>query len=372
MKAIHNITGDQALDLALDTIKIKKQAIIFANTKSSAEKGAEDLSKEISSSSAELQNIAEESLHSLSKPTKQCERLAICLKKGVAFHHAGLTSGQRDIIEENFKKGLIKVICATPTLAAGVDLPAFRTILKDLRRFGKSEGLSWIPVLEYLQMAGRAGRPKYDSFGEAIAIANTPAAANEIKDRYIDGEPESILSKLAVEPVLRTYLLSLIASEFVNTKKDILDFFSRTFWAHHFKDMERLDIIITKMLNLLEDYEFIASSGINNAKGFVNASDISPGKYKATLLGKRVAELYIDPLTANYLAVCMRKALKKNSLGIFSLLQMVSHTLELRPWLRVRSSEFDELMVKYAGYEDYVLEDEPSIYEPEYGDYDYT
>lgn len=366
MKNISEITGDQALDLALDTINMKKQAIVFANTKSSAEKAAEDLAKEIKSGSPELDKLAESCMHSLSHPTKQCERLAYCIKKGVAFHHAGLTSGQKDIIEENFKIGLIKIICATPTLAAGVDLPAFRTILKDLRRFGKNEGLSWIPVLEYLQMAGRAGRPKYDSFGESVAIASSPAAANEIRDRYINGEPEDILSKLAVEPVLRTYLLSLIATEFVNTKKDITEFFSKTFWAHHFRDMERLEAIITKMLNLLEDYEFITSIKKHD---FVSAKDISSEKFTATVLGKRVAELYIDPLTANYLVSCMNKAMSKKNHDTFSFLQMISHTLELRPWLKVRASEFEDIMEKYAGYEDMVLEDEPNIYEPEYDDF---
>jgi helicase len=375
MKNISEITGDQALDLALDTIKIKKQAIVFANTKSSAEKSAESLAKEIkgqAKESEELGKLADECLHSLSSPTKQCERLANCIKKGTAFHHAGLTAGQRDIIEENFKKGMIKVICATPTLAAGVDLPAFRTILKDLRRFGRSEGLSWIPVLEYLQMAGRAGRPKYDSFGESVAIANTPGAANEIKDRYLNGEPEDILSKLAVEPVLRTYLLSLIATDFVNSKKDIVDFFSKTFWSHHFRDMERLEAIITKMLSLLEDFEFIASAGKqekHDAKGFVSAAEISSEKYTATILGKRIAELYIDPLTANYLAECMKKSLKKKSYDTFALLQMISHTLELRPLLGVKSSEMDDIMEKYAGYEDLALEDEPNIYEPEYDEF---
>jgi helicase len=376
MKNISEMTGDQALDLALDTIKIKKQAIVFANTKSSAEKSAESLANEITLKSEELDRLADECLHSLSAPTKQCERLANCIKKGVAFHHAGLTSGQRDIIEENFKKGIIKIICSTPTLAAGVDLPAFRTILKDLRRFGKSEGLSWIPVLEYLQMAGRAGRPKYDSFGESVAIANTPAAANEIKDRYLNGEPEDILSKLAVEPVLRTYLLSLIATDFVNTKKDIVDFFSKTFWSHHFRDMERLEAIITRMLGLLEDFEFITCStnaaenkALQKKHEFVSASDIRSEKYTATILGKRVAELYIDPLTADYFVECMKISLKKKSYDTFALMQMVSHTLELRPLLRVKSSEMDDIMEKYAGYEDLVLENEPNIYENEYDEF---
>ena len=144
-------TADPTINLALDTLRIGKQAIIFANTKRSAEKAAEDISKSVEMDSIDIKNckgISEQILKALSRPTKQCERLARCIEKGIAFHHSGITHKQREIIEDNFRLGIIKIIAATPTLAAGVDLPAFRTILKDLRRYG-FRGLTFIPVLEY-------------------------------------------------------------------------------------------------------------------------------------------------------------------------------------------------------------------------------
>ena len=98
----------------------------------------------------------------------------------------------------------------------GVDLPAFRAIIKDLRRYGQ-RGLNWIPVLDYMQMSGRAGRPNYDKEGQAIAIALTKGEKEKIEERYLKGSPEDIYSKLAVEPVLRTYVLSLISSGFVTS-----------------------------------------------------------------------------------------------------------------------------------------------------------
>ena len=149
---IQAVTSDSTINLALDTIRIKKQALIFANTKRSAEKTAEDISSNIKEASKELEELSEQILHILSRPTKQCERLAKCIKKGIAFHHAGLTHKQKELIEDNFRNGLIKIIACTPTLAFGLDLPAFRTIMKDLRRYGH-HGLTWIPTLEYLQMA---------------------------------------------------------------------------------------------------------------------------------------------------------------------------------------------------------------------------
>ena len=171
-KKISSETGNGALDLALDTIKIGKQALVFVNTKRSAEKTAEDIAKKIKTNDKKLVELENKVLKSLSRPTRQCERLSKCINKGIAFHHAGLVAKQRELIEDNFRNGLIKIICATPTLAFGLDLPAFRAILKDLRRYGV-HGLTFIPVLEYLQMSGRAGRPKYDKFGEAICVAVT-------------------------------------------------------------------------------------------------------------------------------------------------------------------------------------------------------
>lgn len=355
-KKISERYGIPTLDLALDTIKLGKQALIFANTKRSAEKAAEDIAKKITQKSDSLTKIANQILKALSRPTRQCQRLAKCVEKGIAFHHAGLNSKQREIIEDNFRNGKIKIIASTPTLAAGIDMPAFRTILKDLRRY-TGRGLKWIPVLEYLQMSGRAGRPGKEDFGESIIISSTEAHKDEVTEKYIHGVPEEIYSKLAVEPVLRTYLLSLIATNFVKTRKQIMEFFSRTFWAFQYRDVERLEKIISKMLQLLTDYKFITST----KEDFTSAADVEDEKYKATLVGLRVAQLYIDPMTASYLIKCMQK---QQTFNEFSLLQMVSYTLEMRPLLRVGVKEYEDINEKLIGVT--LLCDEPALFEPEY------
>lgn len=354
--------SDPTILLVLDTISIGKQAIVFANTKRSAEKAAEDISKQIKNVS--LDELADKVLHVLSKPTKQCERLSVCIKKGVAFHHAGLRAEQKDLIEENFKKGVVKIICCTPTLAYGLDLPAFRVILKDLRRYGH-RGLAWIPVLEYLQMAGRAGRPSYDKEGQAIAIAASEDVKDEIWNRYIEGVPEEIYSKLAVEPVLRMYLLSLIASGFVKDRKSIISFFEKTFWAFQFKDMAKLEGVIDKVLGQLEEWEFIKS----NSEDFQSADSLDNGRIAATLIGKRVSELYLDPLTAHHLIECLKIGHKEKITEAFSYLQMLSHTLEIRPLLNVRTKEYDDIQNEILKYHDLMLEPEPSFYDLEYDDY---
>src|SRR3989344_1597603 len=128
---IPNVSGESYIDLALDTIKQKRQALIFNNSKRGAEKSAEDISKYVKEENKKWKEISEELLHVLSSPTKQCRRLAKCAEKGVAFHHSGLTSRQREIIEDNFRTGDLMVISSTPTLAMGLDLPAYRAIIRD-------------------------------------------------------------------------------------------------------------------------------------------------------------------------------------------------------------------------------------------------
>jgi len=160
---------DDLIRLGLETLEKEKQALLFLPSRASAEKTAEDLSQLTSFDNPELEKAI---LKAVTTPTKQCRRLSHCVRKGVAFHHSGLTSQQRELIEEGFRRGNIRLICSTPTLAAGIRVPAFRVIIKSLKRFGGEWGMDWIPVLEYLQMAGRAGRPEYgDTHGESIVIA---------------------------------------------------------------------------------------------------------------------------------------------------------------------------------------------------------
>ena len=360
-------TSDETIDLALDTIKIGKQALIFANTKRSAEKAAEDISKQLKKTISVNSELSEEILHDLSKPTRQCERLSEMIKQQIAFHHAGLTSKQKELVQENFRDGNIKIICCTPTLAAGVDLPAFRTIIRDLRRFGV-RGYTYIPVLEYLQMSGRAGRPKYDKEGQSIVITSTESEKEHITENYVNGEPEDIISKLAVEPVLRTYVLSLVASNFVNSKEQLAEFFSKTFWAHQYSDMRRIEKIIDKMLILLEGFGFITTKEDGNKKSsdFVSADKIN-GNVKATEIGRRVAQLYIDPLTANEFINKIKGYNEKPN--AFGLLQLISNTLEIRPRLKVKAKEYETYTSLIVEKENELLSKTPIEYEEDYDDF---
>lgn len=369
---------DETLNIALDTLKIKKQALIFLSTKKSAESNAEKIAVKVKD--INLEELSEEVRTVLTRPTKQCERLARCVKKGIAFHHSGLESKQRELIENKFRDGTIKIICCTPTLAMGLDMPAFRSVVRDLKRYGGRWGMDWIQVLEYHQMAGRAGRPGKEDYGEAICVASNDSEKNNIITKFIHGEPEDIYSKLAVEPVLRTYILSLVATGFVKNKKELSDFFSKTFWAHQYKDLEKLNFILEKMITLLKTWGFLESDEKNlldkktekidfKSVSFKSVDSIIDEKLIATKLGEKVSSLYLDPYTANFIITCLKRAKDTRLAKEFSYIHMVSSTLELRPTFKVGVKEYTLVEEKLVECGDDLLYPIPSAYDADYEDF---
>ncbi len=340
--------GENEAILSADTLSRKKQALMFLATRNSAEAAAEKVSKTaerflIKEEKDKLAALSNEVLNALNNPTKQCKRLASILKHGVAFHHAGLIAKQRKIIEDNFRSGLIKIITSTPTLALGINLPAWRVIIRDAKRFS-GYGADYIPVLEIQQMFGRAGRPKYDSDGEAIIIAKSRHEAKDLWERYILGEPEPIYSKLSVEPVLRMHVLALIASEAAKSRSELESFFSKTFFAHQYEDLEEVMSRVEKILKELESYKFVRIGGGEFiSPEFVPAFELGRDvKLTATKIGKRISELYLDPQSANYIIQNFNK--QKD----IEYLLAINQCIEMRPLLYVKNKEYDDMEEEMA------------------------
>lgn len=337
--------------LADETVSKGKQALVFLSSRRNAEKSAEDIGRYTKrlltgEEKKKLEKLGEKILAVPSHPTRQCERLASCVRNGTAFHHAGLQHGQRTLVEDSFRENVIKIISATPTLAAGVNLPAWRVIIRDAKRYYAGYGSVYIPVLEYQQMAGRAGRPKYDKEGEAVLIGRNEMEAETLTERFIMGEPENIYSKLSVEPILRTHVLSLISTT-VRNESQLLDFFSETFFAHQYGDISRIENMLYNIVERLEEQKFIKrDSGL-----------------EVTRIGKRVAELYLDPETAYKLINGMR-----HELGELDYLLLVSSTNEMDPF-RVRKSEIEKIEEKMIGIEDKIKLEIPSNWDIEYDNF---
>ncbi|TAL48412.1 restriction endonuclease subunit R [archaeon] len=354
----YKIADGEDEGLALHTIGLGKQALFFVATRRSAESLAERISTRTKlhiakSDQQQLSKLADEIENVLESPTHQCKKLAKCIRGGAAFHHAGLLRKQKSLIEENFRKGVVKIITSTPTLAMGVNLPAWRVVIRDAKRYYPGVGSTYIPVLDYKQMVGRAGRPQYDSFGESILMAKSEEDSYDLEERYINGETEDIISKLSLEPILRTHTLALVASGFCKTKESLLDFFSKTFYAFHYGDMTDIKDKISYTIDMLSDW------------GFITARN---GKLSPTLIGKRVSDLYIDPLTARNFISSLDKASKKQ-ISEFGIIQTINNALEMKPLIGVKSGEQESVQSRIISDYNSILQDIPEEYDYEFDDF---
>jgi helicase len=348
-RKIEKRTRDSLMNLVLSTVKTGGQALVFTSTRKNAATLAKKLADEVEEilskpAKRALEHEANRILVA-GERTRLSESLAELVKRGTAFHHAGLGGGHRRIIEDSFRQGKIKVLTATPTLAFGVNLPARTVVIQDYRRYEAGYGYYPISVLEYKQMAGRAGRPKYDKTGEAILIAKTSDEADYLIESYVLARPERIWSRLAVERILRSHVLATIAADFAHTENGIYEFFGKTFYAYQY-DTQAIKGIISKILKYLYDEDMIEVMGEN---------------INATKFGKRVSELYIDPVSA----VIIRDALKRKPdlLTDISFLHMIAHTPDMGPVLRPYSREMDEVTVFMEEHKTELLTDVPDEWE---------
>jgi helicase len=298
-----------------------KQALVFANTRKNAEGIALKLAPFVEKSLGEsekkaLKKESDSLLGILEQPTEQCRRLSSLVASGVAFHHAGLLPPQRTLIEDAFRSNKIKLIAATPTLAAGVNLPSHTVIIPSLYRY-TAGGMARIPVSEYKQQVGRAGRPRYDTEGRGIVVARCEAEKDELFGEYLKGCIEPVESRLGVEPVLRMHVLALVASGFAFDLASLDAFFRKTLYARQFSNMQALFEKLQGVLGQLGEMGFIVAG---------------ENRISATGLGRRVSELYLDPQSAFEMVRAMKATAKFTP---FSYLFILCNCSELMPWLSV-------------------------------------
>jgi helicase len=164
-------------------------------------------------------------------------------------------------------------------------------------------------------------------------------------ESYILARPERIWSRLAVERILRSHVLSTIAADFAHTERGIYEFFGKTFYAHQY-DISAIKSVIAKILKYLYDEEMIDVSGEN---------------IYATRFGKRVSELYIDPVSAVVIRNSLR--IKPAYLTDLSLLHLIAHTPDMGPILRPYTRELDEIAVFMEDHREEFLIDIPNEWE---------
>ena len=322
---VEQSTKDEAVNLVLDTLRKGGQCLVFESSRKNcmafAKKAASAVKNTLSVEDREaLAGIAGKILEN--SETDTSTTLATCVRSGTAFHHAGLTTPLRELVEDGFRAGKIRLISSTPTLAAGLNLPARRVIIRSYRRYSSEDGMQPIPVLEYKQMAGRAGRPRLDPYGEAVLVAKSYEEFVFLFEKYIEAEAEDIWSKLGTENALRTHVLSTISNGFARTREELMDFLEATFFAFQYSNFG-LSTVVDECLNFLRQEEMLE-----------NTDALIP-----TNFGKLVSRLYIDPLSAARIVKGLKEA---KNLSELTLLHLVCSTPDMR-LLYMRNHDYQDI-----------------------------
>ena len=284
--------GEEIWGLVKQAILDGGQSLIFVNSRRSTEALAVKYSKKMSELAGRTLSQADEVLlEGDAESTATGRKLSSCVKCGIAFHNAGLTYRQRKYVEDNFRNGQIKCIVATPTLAAGINLPARRVIVRDTTRYETNYGNSPISVMEIKQMCGRAGRPGYDPYGEAVLVAKSETDKEHLMEDYVEHDTERLTSKLFNEKILRSHVLGLLATGDADSRDSIIDFLKETFFG-----------TVSQLFGIESVVDGIVRSLVEEDMAKENGEDI-----RITSFGKRVSDLYIDPASASILREAVTK-----------------------------------------------------------------
>lgn len=282
---LESVSTDLIIHCVKQAVDEDYQLLIFKQSRKQAEMTAYKLAELLKG----FINVGSTSLidtvRSESPSKSEAESVTKVISSGVAYHHAGLSPITRHAIEEGFRTGIIKVVVATPTLAAGINVPA-RRVLVYTRRF--EEGfMKPISVMEYKQMGGRAGRPQFDPYGEVILADVTSVSEGR---KYIYGRVENVASALTNIRSLRIHLLASIASGYLSSDKELDKFFSKTLAFN-------TPTFVVSRTSLHKVIEELASMGMLK---------YNEGSYQPTELGIAVTNLYVDPLTAEIIVNHLR------------------------------------------------------------------
>ncbi|XP_067619568.1 DNA polymerase theta isoform X2 [Eurosta solidaginis] len=273
---------DHVAQLCIETLLEGCSVIIFCPSKDWCENLANQLANTIQALLSNNNNLGKrlriqikrESIEEVKKqlrdiPTGLDAVLDKTITSGCAFHHAGLTSEERDIIEASFKSCALKIIVATSTLSSGVNLPARRVLIRTPLFGGKQ-----MSSLTYRQMIGRAGRTGKDTLGESILICT--AANSRIGQKLMQADMKGINSCLEQESSthLKRALLEVISSGVAVTKEDIENFVNCTLLSaekllsEQGKDKQTKEDrpFIADAVNFLIEYEFVRLQVDNETK----------------------------------------------------------------------------------------------------------
>jgi len=262
------------------TLEKNGQVLIFLNKRKSAQQSAENIKnlvkKVLEENEINICRALEKRLSSIRGGHRDLQRV---IKSGVAFHHAGLLPKERKIIEDNFRKRIIKVICSTTTLSAGINVPARLVILKDFKKYVTSghniknfsefhengDGFSYFKPFsanECHQILGRAGRPGLDSVGYGIILTKNIDEKMWVEEYFFQNQPiqnslipryNDLTSGLNKINTLKEQVLLRIYEEKKITLEQLKNFFEKTYFWYGIKHkMKEQKIPIEQLLMIKE------------------------------------------------------------------------------------------------------------------------
>jgi len=315
---VKKVLADPVMNLIIKLINEKVQFTYFRQSVPSTISQAHKIATWISKKKPAMQtNLVIKNAKSPSEI-----KLNFCVHHGVAFHNARMKHEHKRFVEDEFRKGNIRIIVATPTLIEGTNLPA-RYVLIDILRFDKQRGMQRISKNEFIQASGRAGRWGYDDKGTVIVIGGKIKDPSEFMTSFVLADPSPISSQYNNPRVLYSSLLGIIAGGYATTVKDVVLFLKSTlayqqFGASFIRDGKKaLTMLLTKPHSFIEEQN---------------------GTLLTTTIGKITNKLYLHPFTVRDLMGTILKA-NKNPHKV-GLVHALARTMNFGQ-LHARNSEFD-------------------------------
>ena len=275
---LRNPLTNAVISLAIETAKASYGALIFCSGRQGCQSTALLVSEAmpgLSDVDVKLLDRRKDVINELrSLPVGLDDTLDKTVMKGVAFHHAGLTVEERDIVAEAYDRGVIRVIVATCSLAAGINLPARRVILQGARM-----GRDLIGPAMLRQMRGRAGRKGKDEIGESYLCCQKTDL--EEVTQLLEADLPMVESSLTPEKRgIKRALLEVITVRLATHLSAIQEYVQKTL-LYHSMNPALLATMVSKTL------EELIGSGLVTVDSF--------GTFEATLLSKATVASSLTP-----------------------------------------------------------------------------
>jgi replicative superfamily II helicase len=326
----------RALDLAEPHLREDGQALVFVASRQDTVRAAEKARDEIAERDIQMGVRGDFEYHNNElKDAVENETLYKSILDGVAFHHAGLSKNDRDLVEAWFKDGRIELLFSTSTLAWGVNLPARCVVIRDTKLHDPLEGEVDMSPLDVLQMLGRAGRPGYDDVGYGWVVCDTAEAD---KYRRLLHEGKEIESRLAES--LETHLNAEIAMGTITDLEDVMGWLETTFYyvrGQSKPDEYDFPHLRERVRNCLEELV---------ERGFVDTDDDL--SIEATTRGMLASKYYLRLETAAGFAALCDRANDGAALEAANVLHAVATAAEFDS-VSARQAERDDISAVLVG-----------------------